>query len=331
MRADPVTDDPTAVPARSGDWPQISVVIESFTPGEHAARGLAVPDPVATVEAVSGQLAGSRYEIVVVTGAGTAACLGERLAGRPGVRVVASDGLTYYSQKNDAVLDTRGPIVAFIDGDCMPGHDWASSALGSLEGGADAVTGPVNYPRGFFSRTMSYFDFGGVVDDRNGEATNLFANNVAFRREVLLAHPFDARIRRSGGCFLLTRRLKADGCHLAFNRDMTCTHGASYRRMGWLNHRMRNGHDAVNLRRFDDGGVLPHQWLSRLGLFGAPIIVAGRVRGDMVRTVRSRRDLGLSWNIVPWLWLASVPMRALEGLAYAVSSVRPSLIGRRWG
>jgi hypothetical protein len=125
--------------------------------------------------------------------------------------------------------------------------------------------------------------------------------------------------------------MQADGLHLVFNRDMANTHGATYRRMGWFNHRMRNGHDAVNLRSFDDERLLPYPWLSRLGLLGAPIIVVGRIRSDVVRTVRSRRDLGLSWEIVPWLWLASIPLRSLEGVAYAVSSVRPGLIGKRWG
>jgi glycosyltransferase involved in cell wall biosynthesis len=329
--SDAIAEEPTPALTESEDRPQISIVIESFTPGEHASRGLAEQDPVATLDAVSEQSADWHAEIVVVTGPGSAESLGERLVGRPGVRVVASDSLTYYSQKNDAVRQTKGHFIAFIDGDCMPGPTWAAAAIGSLERGADAVTGPVDYPRGPFSRTMSYFDFGGAVDDGNGEATNLYANNVAFRRDVLLAYPFDTRLRRSGGCFLLTNRLKAGGRHLVFNRDMANVHGASYRRMGWLNHRMRNGHDAVNLRRFDDDGVLPYPWLSRLGLLGAPIIVVGRIQGDIVRTVRSRRDLGLSWKIVPWLWLASIPLRSLEGLAYALSSVRPDIIGRRWG
>jgi hypothetical protein len=311
--------------------PLVSILIEGFTPTEHAARHLAVPDPVQTLDAVQAQLVGQAAEIVVITCPESLGDLQQRLVGRAGVRVIESAEHTYYALKTDAVSQLDTPYVAFVDGDCMPGPRWVHEMLASMRAGADVVAGPVDYPPGPMSRTMGYFDFGGVMQGDDGQATNFFANNVAFRREILVANPFEDRLRRSGGCYLMTRRLKAAGYGIEFNRAMSCVHGASYRKKGWLNHRLRNGHDAVNLRKVDDTHVLPSPWLARLGVFGAPFIVAGRIRNDWVRTVRSRRDLGLSWPLVPWLWLVSIPLRTIEGVAYVVSCIDPGVIGKYWG
>jgi Glycosyl transferase family 2 len=310
---------------------KMSIIIECFTPGEHAHRGLAVPDPGATLDALLEQVSEWNVEIIAIIGPTTTDALSAQLAAREDVRVVLSTSSTYFSQKNDAVRQTNSPIVAFFDGDCMPGPNWASAVFRALEGGADAVTGPIKYARGPMSRTMSFFDFGSVVEGTDGMATNLFSSNVAFRRETILSYPYDERIKRSGGSFFLARRLKAGGRWLAFSSEMTSVHAAQYRKGGWFKHRMRNGHDAMNIRKFDDSGVLPYQWLPRLGILGAPLIMIGRVKNDVVRTIVSREDLGLDWKIVPWLWLASIPVRLLEGASFAISCVRPDAVARRWG
>jgi hypothetical protein len=34
---------------------------------------------------------------------------------------------------------------------------------------------------------------------------------------------------------------------------------------------------------------------------------------------------------IPLVWLTAIPFRLLEGVGYAISSVKPSIIGKYWG
>jgi hypothetical protein len=145
-----------------------------------------------------------------------------------------------------------------------------------------------------------------------------------------VAHQLETRIRRSGGGYLAAARLRADHRLVAYNPEMMVAHGNDYKRGMSLSKRLRNGHDAAVLLRVDDTGVMPHRWIIRLGPLAAPLVAGKRIWDDWARLRHRRADLDISVVEVPVLALLSIPLRLIEGGAYAVSSVRPSIIGRYW-
>jgi hypothetical protein len=307
---------------------RLSVVIGG--PGRRAGH----PEhghPEATIEALAAQTGSGPIEILLV--ANGAAEVDEQWARRRNVRIVPVDeDATYYEMKNAGGSATTTEFVAFTDVDCVPGPEWAAAALAALESGADVVTGRSRYAGpGRWANIMGFFDLGVIGRRSDGSATLLMLHNMAFRRQAFLTHQLDTRSRRSGGCYLVTERLRADNLSLAFVPEMAVTHENDYRDGMALSKRLRNGHDAAALFRLDDTGLLPYRWIAPLGPFGAPLVAGKRIWDDWVRLWRRHGELDISIAEIPLVALLSIPLRLIEGGAYALSSVRPSIIGKYWG
>ncbi len=123
------------------------------------------------------------------------------------VRFARSAVTNYYAAKNAGAQAARGTVVALLDGDCVPEPAWVERLVARLEPGVCAVAGQTRYARDTtLASTLAVPDFGYVVGEPSGAASGFNVNNVAFRREVLLEHPLDARLRRNGGCYFLRSR-----------------------------------------------------------------------------------------------------------------------------
>ena len=311
---------------------RLTVVIETNNRREYTDLGQAPCDEVATaIAALDDQVGNEAVEVLLVT-KGEPTVMDRDLATRPGVGIVSVDpGASYYEAHNAGGCAATTEFVGFVDSDCIPGPRWVQSAMASLDGGADVVTGRTRYVApGYWARTMSFFDFGTVGRRPDGSATQFILSNSAFRRDVFVSHQLETRIRRSGGGYLAAARLRADHRLVAYNPEMTVAHGNDYRRGLSLSKRLRNGHDAAALLRVDDTGVMPHRWIVHLGPLAAPLVAGKRMWDDWGRLRHRRAELGISRADVPVLALLSIPLRLLEGGAYALSCVRPSIIGNRW-
>src|SRR6185436_2488773 len=110
----------------------------------------------------------------------------------PSVKFVSSPASNYFAAKNAGAQAAAGEIIALLDGDCEPAPDWLEALLAPFESGVAAVGGRTRYVGdSWVARTFSIPDFAYVLAEDTGEASGFNINNVAFRREVLLAHPFD--------------------------------------------------------------------------------------------------------------------------------------------
>ena len=225
---------------------RISVIIETYN---------ATPETEIKLEHVLDKLNKQTYprdkiEVLVVLDEANTKLAGFLKDKYPDVSLVTLNSNNYFSMKNHGIKFAQGDIVAFLDCDCIPGEDWAERIASTLSRGADVAAGKTRYPSDKpLARTFDLFDFGHVQGDENGEANCFVANNVAFRKDVLLKHNFDNRIGRSGGCYLLARQLKVLNYKMVYEPGQFAVHEYNIKGLGFIIKRIRLGYDSINLCR----------------------------------------------------------------------------------
>lgn len=323
--------DEKPVTLREHQPARLTVILETMTQGEYSRGGTAVPRIDALVEALEPDTSAARFDVLVMVGP-TAATEIHLPSGHPELHVLSVDNPSYYSMKNAGASAATTEYVAFLDSDCMPASGWVDAAVSALDAGADVVAGKTRYAGpGAWATVMGFFDLGTVSRRSDGTATAFHLNNVAFRRDVFLASPLDARLRRSGGCVLANFQLRAANRRIVYETSMYVTHGNDWKKGFGFSKRLGSGHNTMNILRLDDTGAVPYRWLTKIGPIGALLVAGRRIWDDLFLLVRQHDDLGIPVIAVPLVWLIAIPMRLLEGIGYAISSVRPSIIGRYWG
>jgi hypothetical protein len=147
---------------------------------------------------------------------------------------------------------------------------------------------------------------------------------VAFRREVLLAHPFDTRISRNGGCYFLFHQLRAAGERVLYEPGAAVAHGIDIGGLGFVRKHFDRGYDGVAVYRLDSNGVLRGTRLfRRLGALALVPIIGRRIVVDWVRMLRHRHQIGIPLLALPYFAAVAVTTRLIElvgGLTAIVSS-----------
>jgi GT2 family glycosyltransferase len=218
-----------------------SVVIPSF-------QSAATID--ACLEGAFAQAGGIPFEIIVVDSGsdGTA----ERVAFQyPAARLVKSTvRLDPAAARNRGAQVARGPILAFLDSDCVPDRDWLMRVCAALDSDAyDAVGGAIRNGNGatsaswagYFCEFREFLPLGAATD-----ATNLTLGNAAYRR---------AAFERAGGFpegyfpqedQVFHRRLLASGARIRFDPSIVVQHAHRSDVAAFLAHQVRIG--AANAR-----------------------------------------------------------------------------------
>jgi len=159
-----------------------------------------------------------------------AACL-PRPPARADLRFIAGRGRGYYEQKNLGARSARGRFVVFLDSDVIPEPGWLARLLDSFaDPRVEVVCGNCFLDTGdLVSKSLALAWFFPLRDGREVlvRQDSFFANNVAFRRDVAAAYPFEPLAESSrGACRLLARRLIADGRGLFVNTAARVSHPA---------------------------------------------------------------------------------------------------------
>jgi len=304
--------------------PLVSVVIETVTARFDSTSGSLPNDLAATLAAVEQQTyPRDRIEtIVVIDDEVPAAAIDELRRRYPHVKLASSQTSNYFDAKNAGASASSGDVIALLDGDCVPSPDWIEVLLSRFEKGVDAVAGCTRYEgRSVKARTFSVPDFAYVVDDEDG-ASGFNINNVAFRRDVLLAHPFDTRIRRNGGCFFLFHQLRAAGARIVYEPRASVAHGLDIHGLGFVRKHFERGYDGVMVYRLDDRAVLRGtRYFRRAGPLALIALYARRVVVDWVRMLRNRRQIGIRSYALPYFGAVTAMTRSIE-LAGALTAAR---------
>ena len=136
-------------------------------------------------------------EVVVVDDGGEVPATVATVATEQGARTVRLDGVGPAAARNAGVSEARGEIVLLLDDDCVVRPGWVERLVEAVEAGERIVAaGSVSAPRDANVWLNASERIARGVED----ATCFFRTmNLACRRELLLALPFDESFRNAGG------------------------------------------------------------------------------------------------------------------------------------
>lgn len=299
----------------SAEGPRVSVVIETITAREDASGPLA--DGLnKTLAAVARQTYPHELveTIVVLDDEVDARDVAELRARHPQVQLARASQANYFAAKNAGARLATGAIVVLLDGDCAPTAGWLEQLVRRFDGVTDVVVGETRYAgSSLTARTFSVPDFATALADAGGGASGLMLNNVAFRRELLLAHPLESRIRRNGGCFLLFHQLRAAGARIVYEPRAQVRHGLDVGGLGFAHKHFDRGYDGVTVYRLDAGRVLRGTALfARFGALALVGLVGRRIVVDWGRLLRQHRQIGIPALAVPYYAVVVLTTRLVE-------------------
>jgi hypothetical protein len=243
----------------------------------------------------------------------------------PEAKLVSSLRSGYFVCKNAGAAAANDEFVAFVDSDCVPDKYWLEKLLAPFTPEISAIGGRTRYASDSrLGRILSVPDFDYILAERDGSAAGFNASNVAFRRDVLLSHPFDSRIHRDGGCYLLYHELIAEGARVLNEPRALVHHGFDPGLRAMIRKHYKRGYAGVLAYGFDDRKVLSGTSLyRRLGAISLFPITVRRTLHDWLRLLRHRRQIGIGRLKLPFFCCLAVTTRTIElvgGLAAAVES-----------
>ena len=257
----------------------------------------------------------------------------EKIEGQhPHVKTLSVSKSNYFSMKREGTYATTGEIIGLLDSDCDPCPVWIEKSVARIQQGADVVAGKTRYPRDArYALTFSFFNFGYIQANEQGEATGFLPNNAVFRASVLREHNFDPRIRRGGAGHLLGNKLKSLNYRIDYEPQMLATHNM-YGVGEELQMRVKAGFDAVNLARLDADSVIDEtRVLKQQSIFGLLRVFLRRWLFDLKTTFQNREDLGIRWWHIPWYLAVSPLIRSIELGAAIITVAQPEYFQRKYG
>lgn len=245
-------------------------------------------------------------------------------------RIVEAPGEHYYDLKNRGVEETRGPLVVFVDSDVVPDDGWLAALTAPFADPNVQMVAGNSYlePRGLYGRAMAlgwFFPRRSENPIRHDRGVHFWANNVAFRRELIAAHPFprpqDGSTR--GACSNLAHRLRAAGVSIWVDTGAQVCHPAPNGGHHFFVRAIAEGRDSVFgwLRAGKRRWRLPLRIVRR---FGKTTLRA------FGRTLWHHRSVRLPLLQVPAAW-------AIQGTYYGLASagafaawLAPGFMSRRF-
>ena len=241
------------------------------------------------------------------------------------LRLTAAPGLNYYEQKNRGAREAAAEIVVYLDSDVIPEDNWLISLLTPFADSNVQVVSGNSYltATGPYSKAFALFWFfplrarNAVFEPR----TVFFANNVAFRREVILQHPFvPVAGTTRGWCLALAHRLRRDGIVIYHNSAARVSHPAPFGLSHFVNRALAQGRDRHLMRKALNKG-------SFLRTF--PNVAMLPLRA-VWRILRHRRQVSLSLAELPAALAVAVAYNLLAISGYLLTLLAPNYAQRHW-
>lgn len=233
------------------------------------------------------------------------------------IRVLPCEGLDYYAQKNFGAGAAHNQVVLLADSDIIPEPDWLERLLTCLvEEKADVVCGATHLDTGaFYEKAFAGFWFFPMRSETppRQRSEHFFANNVAFRREVLAAFPFPDLPLVRGSCRVLAGTLLDNGKVIMIEPAARVGHPPPNGLAHFVKRALCSGQDNVHLQ--EEPGVL-----------GAARRLKWQMVGARRRIMSHRRELGLGALGAVGALLVAAGYFGLEFIGDLVTRVNPTLI-----
>jgi hypothetical protein len=206
--------------------------------------------------------------------------------GWPGkISLVEASGQSYYEQKNFGVRHTDGDTIILIDSDVVPDDGWLGHILEALRHPEVQVVSGETYlaTDTFYDRLLAAF---WIFDTKKPprplrEVSNFYANNVAFRADILRRFPFPSADTYRGQCATLAKTLRSNGIKLHRAGAAMVSHPPPAGLSHFVNRAICHGHDIVLSRQGRRMGWLVASPIGAMlrflkDLFSAPLRIAQR-------------------------------------------------------
>jgi glycosyltransferase involved in cell wall biosynthesis len=235
------------------------------------------------------------------------------------LRLVAASGNEYYDQKNFGASQARGDFIVFLDSDVIPEDGWLQALLGSFENPDVEVACGNAYidPYNTFAKAFALAWFFPLRSEDGPvyRTREFFANNLAFRREVLERFPFPSMPEgmTRGACVALGQTLAENGVGVYRNPAARVSHPPPVGVQNFVNRAVAEGRDDVLI----NGWMRTEQEVAlgpSLGRFGR------RMSGVVRNLVSERKKVNLS--------LPELPIAAGVAGAYYVFYTAGNLLTR---
>jgi hypothetical protein len=239
-------------------------------------------------------------------------------------RIVATDNLRYYEQKNYGAQHSGGDIKVFLDSDVVPERGWLRSILESFEKPEVGAVGGQTYLEfdSFYTKAFALFWVWQLRDPAEGlvPARLFYANNVAFRADVFAACPFPDLPTNRDQCTVLARELSRRGIGLYLQKSARVSHPPPRGFWNFVKKAVNDGRDQALMRA--DQRLNTSPWRG----------VYWNFRNGLVRSYRRFRTEHRKVRLGPIGAVAgyglAVAWYALRALGEGLTLVRPSLVPR---
>lgn len=243
------------------------------------------------------------------------------------IRVTGVHSKRYYEKKNEGAVIACGAILVFLDSDIIPEESWLERIISTFDDPQVQVVAGSTYiaPTTLYSKAFAAFWFFPPRSNAEGlaPADTLFGNNIAFRRELFLAHPYPVVGQFRGQAGMLIRELRTRGVRIDVQRSSRCAHPPPHGVMHFVRRAMCDGHDNVVIALRSTG-------LPRLPWRYAYWSALGFLRRAMRRIQERYAAVGLTPLTAAVSILLAVSYAACMILGDILTRIDPTLVAKRF-
>ncbi|HKY04142.1 MAG TPA: glycosyltransferase [Blastocatellia bacterium] len=275
--------------------PRLSAVVETV----NIAPGQYTPLDCTLAQLEAQTIPKEQLEIIVVIDTAVHPALKKHVADLvPSARIIETEGMHYYAQKNLGAAHARAPLVGFIDSDCLPGITWAESIIDAFARHDDrlgAVQGTVwTESDASIAKAFLVTVFGHLQAASERLTPSLATSNCAFRRADIVASPFEEMPVFHGPDVRMRARLGDEGKYVLLVPGAADRHAFEPELKPFLKHGVYWGYCFLNLRRDARPSVPYARLFRRLGPLAPLALVPAKAMIDLKRMFERRADLRLT-------------------------------------
>lgn len=208
------------------------------------------------------------------------------------IQLAPALGQRYYEQKNTGAKLARGEILIFLDSDVVPDQGWLEGLLRAMESPEVGFVGGETYHAvdSFHDKVFAAFWTFTTRRPSRGlyRYKNFYANNLAVRRELFLAHPFPDAPAYRGQCSELAKTLRSEHVPIHRQGDSTVSHPPPEGIRTFMVRAICQGYDAVYWK-----GRRPLGWLLNTNPIASLIRLVRQLWRVLTNVVSRARTVGL--------------------------------------
>ena len=244
------------------------------------------------------------------------------------ISLIEASGKSYYEQKNVGVQHTDAEVIILVDSDVIPDDGWLAQLLAAINKPEVSVVSGETYlaTDSYYDRLLAAFWLFNVKRPAGPvyEVKNFYANNVAFRGDVIRRFPFPSADTYRGQCTQLAKTLLGAGFKLYRAGSAMVSHPPPSGVSHFVSRAICHGHDIALSNRNK-----PIGWLKASPL-GAALRFLRDVASTPSRIARRRTASALSMPAAGVAFLLALAYATIKFAGEVMTFVSPKFVRSRF-